>query len=63
MAFANGMMHVFIKEGLMDEKFIAERTEGFEKLKEIVKDYTPEKVAEICHIDPDDLRKAAQHVR
>ncbi|MFR6275325.1 MAG: molybdopterin-dependent oxidoreductase [Blautia sp.] len=33
--------------------------EGYEKIKEIVKDYTPEKVAEICHIDPDDLRKAA----
>ena len=31
----------------------------FEELKEIVKDYTPEKVAEICHIDADDLRKAA----
>ena len=40
-------------------KFIAERTEGYEKIKEIVKDYTPEKVAEICHIDAEDLRKAA----
>jgi formate dehydrogenase major subunit len=59
-AFANGMCHVFIEEGLIDEQFIAERTEGFEKLKEIVKDYTPEKVGEICHIDPDDLRTAAR---
>ena len=37
--FANGMMHVMIEEGLIDEKFIAERTEGFEELKEIVKEY------------------------
>ena len=59
-AFANGMMNVFITENLIDEKFIAERTEGFEKLKKIVLDYTPEKVAEICHIDADDLRKAAR---
>ena len=58
-AFANGIMNVILSEGLQDDKFIAERTEGFEELKEIVKDYTPEKVAEICHIDPDDLRKAA----
>lgn len=58
-AFANGIMHVIIEEGLQDEKFIAERTEGYEKLKEIVKEYTPEKVGEICHIDPEDLRKAA----
>lgn len=58
-AFANGIMHVIIEEGLQDEKFIAERTEGYDKIKEIVKEYTPEKVAEICHIDADDLRKAA----
>ena len=58
-AFANGMMHIIIEEGLQDTKFIEERTEGYEKIREIVKDYTPEKVAEICHIDPDDLRKAA----
>ena len=32
---------------------------AYEKIKEIVKDYTPERVAEICHIDADDLRKAA----
>ncbi len=58
-AFANGMMHVIIEEGLQDMKFIKERTEGYEEIREIVKDYTPEKVGEICHIDPDDLRKAA----
>ncbi len=58
-AFANGIMHVIIEEGLQDDKFIAERTEGYEKIKEIVKDYTPEKVAEICHIDAEDLKKAA----
>lgn len=58
-AFANGIMHVIIEEGLQDMKFIEERTEGYEKIREIVKDYTPEKVGEICHIDPEDLRKAA----
>ena len=59
-AFANGMCHIFIEEGLIDEQFIAERTEGFEELKKIVAEYTPEKVGEICHIDPDDLRTAAR---
>jgi formate dehydrogenase major subunit len=58
-AFANGMMNVIINEGLADEEFIKNRTEGFEELKEIVKDYTPDKVAEICHIDEDHLREAA----
>lgn len=58
-AFANGMMHVIIKEGLADMEFIKSRTEGFEEIAKIVEDYTPEKVGEICHIDPDDLRRAA----
>ncbi|HAG68582.1 MAG TPA: formate dehydrogenase subunit alpha [Lachnospiraceae bacterium] len=58
-AFANGMMNVIINEGLADEEFIRERTEGFSELKKIVMEYTPERVAEICHIDPDHLREAA----
>ncbi len=58
-AFANGMMNVIINEGLADEEFIKNRTEGFEELKKIVAEYTPERVAEICHIDPDHLREAA----
>ncbi|MCI1903612.1 formate dehydrogenase subunit alpha [Enterococcus hirae] len=59
-AFANGLMNVIINEGLVDEKFVAERTEGYEEMKELVKDYTPEKVAEICEINADDLIKAAE---
>ena len=61
-AFANGMMHVIIEEGLEDKEFIQSRTDvaQFEKLKAMVAKYTPEYVAEICHIDPDDLRAAAR---
>lgn len=59
-AFANGMVHVLIKEGLIDEEFVRTRTEGFEQLKELVADYTPERVGEICHIDPRDLIAAAR---
>lgn len=59
-AFANGMMHVIIKEGLVDEDYVKENAEGYEKIVELVKDYTPEKVGEICHIDPDMLIEAAR---
>lgn len=59
-AFANGMMHVILKEGLADRHFIEERTEGFSDLEKMVDDYTPEKVAEICHIHPEDLIQAAR---
>ncbi|EGO7800462.1 formate dehydrogenase subunit alpha [Enterococcus faecalis] len=59
-AFANGMMHVILKEGLADRHFIEERTEGFSDLEKMVADYTPKKVAEICHIHPEDLIQAAR---
>lgn len=58
-AFANGLLHVMIRDGLVDKDFIAKRTEGFEDLKKICEGYTPEKVAEICHIDKDKLVEAA----
>ena len=59
-ALFNGMMNVIISEGLQDQKYIDERTEGYEALVEVVKDYTPEVVAEICNIDAEELKKAAR---
>lgn len=59
-AFANGVVHVLIEEGFADEAFVEERTEGFEQLAEMVKEYTPERVAAICNIDPRDLVAAAR---
>jgi formate dehydrogenase alpha subunit len=46
----NGLMHIIIKEGLEDKKFIEERTENYEELKAIVENYPPEKVSEITGI-------------
>ena len=59
-AFSNGMCHIMIKEGLIDEDYIAERTEGFEAFAKMVEEYTPERVAEICGIDERDLVAAAR---
>ena len=59
-ALFNGMMNVIISEGLQDQKYIDERTEGYEQLVEVVKNYTPEVVAEICQIDAEELKKAAR---
>ncbi|WP_102377537.1 formate dehydrogenase subunit alpha [Raoultibacter timonensis] len=59
-AFANGMVHILINEGLVDREFIEERTEGFDRLARMVQEYTPERVAEICGIDARDLVSAAK---
>ena len=59
-AFANGLMHVIIKEGLTDEEYIRNNTEDYEKLADLVKDYTPEMVGQICHLEPDKIIEAAR---
>ncbi len=59
-ALLNGMMNVIIEEELQDVKYIESRTENYEDLKKVVSQYTPEVVAQICGIDPGELRKAAR---
>jgi len=59
-ALFNGMMNVIIAEGLQNKEFIAERTENYDELVKVVAGYTPERVAEICGIDAEQLRKAAR---
>jgi len=59
-AWLNGMMNVIISEGLEDRAFVEERTEGYEQLRQVVMEYTPERVEEISDIPADDLRTAAR---
>jgi len=50
-AFYNAMMHVIIKEGLVDEKYVARFTTDYDKVRETVERYTPEMASRICGID------------
>jgi formate dehydrogenase major subunit len=54
------MMNVIIEEGLQDKEYIAVRTENYDELVSVVKNYSPVKVAEICGIDAEELKKAAR---
>jgi len=56
----NAWMHVLIEEDLLDHEFIENRTEGFEELKALVADYSPEAVAEICGVEAEEIRRAAR---
>ena len=58
-ALINGMIHVLIEKGLIDDVFIRERTEGFEELKQKVKEYPVERVREITGVTKELLEKAA----
>jgi formate dehydrogenase alpha subunit len=58
-AFLNGVIHILIEKGLIDEAFIQERTEGFAELKEKVKAYPPDKVSQITGVSKDLIEEAA----
>jgi anaerobic selenocysteine-containing dehydrogenase len=59
-ALALGMMHVIIGENLHDAHYVAKFTVGFEQLREKVKEYPPERVAQWTGIAADDIRKLAR---
>ncbi len=59
-ALLNAMMHVIIAEGLANEQFIAERTEGYEQLRETVAPYTPEVAEKITGVPADMIRAIAR---
>jgi len=59
-ALLNAMMNCIIAEGLHDEGFIRERTEGFDQLKELVSKYTPERAAELTGVPAELIREAAR---
>ena len=56
----NGMLHIMLWEGWINNEFISTYTDGFEALKATVRDCTPELTADICGIKKEDLYKAAQ---
>lgn len=59
-ALALGLMHVLIKEDLLDHAYIAEHTLGFDRLCERVAEWTPERVASICGITVEEVVQLAR---
>ncbi|HBI71295.1 MAG TPA: molybdopterin oxidoreductase [Massilia sp.] len=54
-ALALGMMHVLIKEDLLDHDYIASYTLGFAQLKERAAEWTPERTADTCGISAQEV--------
>ncbi|MDP3617630.1 MAG: molybdopterin-dependent oxidoreductase, partial [Rhodoferax sp.] len=54
------MLHIMLWEGWLDSAFIAAHTSGFEDLKTLARDYTPELVAQTCGISKEALLQAAR---
>jgi ferredoxin-nitrate reductase len=60
MAIMNGLLHEIVANGWYDEAYVRDHTTGFEALRQTVAQYPPERVAEICEVEADDVREAAR---
>lgn len=60
LAFINALIHVIIEEDLYDHEFVSQRVEGFEELKESVREYTPEWAEPITSVPAETIRNIAR---
>ncbi len=56
----NAMMHTIITEDIYNKEFVEKRTEDFDKLKEMVLKWPPERAAELCQVPAEEIKKAAR---
>ena len=56
----NAMLHVILKEGLQDDAYIAEHTEGVDSVTEVVARYTPEEAEKVTGVPAADIVATAR---
>ncbi len=59
-AFLNGLMHIIVEEDLWNKKFVEDRTEDFDELQRLVKEYTPAHVESITGVPAEQLFEVAR---
>jgi len=56
----NAIMHTIVEEKLYDQQYIEAYTENWEAQKAHLKDFPPEKMAELCGVDAEELKEVAR---
>ncbi len=59
-ALLNAIMFTIVEEGLVNQAFVADRTSGYEALRENVRKFSPEVMAPICGIPAATIRAVAR---
>ncbi|WP_211233196.1 formate dehydrogenase subunit alpha [Solirubrobacter soli] len=59
-AFYNGVLHEVIRLGLVDQEFVRARVTNYGELAKLVKQYPPERAAQICGIDAATITEVAR---
>jgi assimilatory nitrate reductase catalytic subunit len=56
---ANGILHILIRDGLVNEEYVRERTEDFDGARRVAASYWPERVEQITGVPEAALRETA----
>jgi len=62
LALLNGLLHLLVAGGYIDQEFIAAHTEGWEAMPAFLADYPPDRVARITGLPEADIRRAAEWI-
>lgn len=60
LALANALLHIAVRDRLIDEPFIAARTTGFARLERVVRGYWPDRVERITGVAVVDMERAVE---
>ena len=60
LALANGLLHIAIREGLVDQEYIRTRTTGFDGVRAAVSSYWPERVERMTGVPEASLRETVR---
>jgi len=61
-ALANGLLHILIRDRMVDEGYIASRTEGFDEVRRVTAAYWPERVEQITGVPETRLIETAHRL-
>jgi sulfite reductase (NADPH) flavoprotein alpha-component len=62
LALLNGLLHLLVANGDIDEEFIAAYTSGWPAMPDFLADYPPDRVAELTGLPAEDIRRAAEWI-
>ena len=60
-ALINAMLHVIVTQDLVDHAFIDARVDGYADFKQHIQQFSPEVMAPICGLSPEQIVAAARH--
>ena len=62
LALLMAMLHVIVRDRLIDNDFVAAHTTGFEEMTSSVTEWDPRRAAEVCGVPPDAIERAAHMI-